>query len=202
MDRKGNKIHSIQKKKFGSVEFLFSTLIKFVSILVCTIYIRTLVPSLKKKKTQKVYISAVSPPSLSISPSLYAAVSSFFAKVAAVRAAVGFRKLPTIWVFFHPKKSWKRNMIWWSTSFTLHFFAQLHTLVESWLKKIRLMSHYLLKCFHFSQSTYFMQLQFQDKRFGKIQFFFTQTQNSHEFVITYTIYWITHCIILSGKEKS
>ena len=53
MDRKGNKIHSIQKKKFGSVEFLFSTLIKFVSILVCTIYIRTLVPSLKKKKTQK-----------------------------------------------------------------------------------------------------------------------------------------------------
>ena len=97
MGRKGNKIHSIQKKKFGSVEFLFSTLIKFVSILVCTIYIRTLVPySLKKKKTQKVYISAVSPPSLSISPSLYAAVSSFFAKVAAVRAAVGFRKLPTI----------------------------------------------------------------------------------------------------------
>ena len=174
MDRKGNKIHSIQKKKFGSVEFLFSTLIKFVSIGTRLYHLHKNFGSFSKEEEKHkkfIYLLYLLPHSL-FPPLFMLQCLLFFAKVAAVRAAVGFRKLPTIWVFFHPKKSWKRNMIWWSTSFTLHFFAQLHTLVESWLKKIRLMSHYLLKCFHFSQSTYFMQLQFQDKRFGKIQFFF------------------------------
>lgn len=117
MDRKGNKIHSIQKKKFGSVEFLFSTLIKFVSILVCTIYIRTLVPSLKKKKTQKVYISAVSPPSLSISPSLYAAVSSFFCKSSSSKSCGWFPKITYDMSFFPPKKIMKKKY-----DMMVHFF--------------------------------------------------------------------------------
>ena len=99
----------------------FSTLIKSVSILVCTIYIRTLVLSPKKKKTQKVYIS-VSPLSLS----LYAAVfytSRLFlqssSSEAAVRVAVGFRKLPTIWVFSTQKNHEKE--IWYDGPLLLHY---------------------------------------------------------------------------------